>query len=714
MRFFFDSILFSYAQIFFSASRWFGGAVLLATFVIPDLGLVALLGAAISNATALVLKFDETRIRSGFYGFNGILFGAASVYFFELSLPFLLLVMIFIVITFFVSSVIEHHFQVVFNLPGLSLPFIVTLYLFLVFLTNIDYAEPKGIAFLDYGFLGFIPPWMKSYFQSLALIVFQSSVLSGIVIAGSLLVLSRVMFVLSVVGFAASSTFLHLILPYQAESLTVLAGFNAILTAFALGGNLIIPSRKSLLLTIVGALMVVILTASFMRLLGPLGLPVLVLPFNFIVLSVLYSLKFRREQSDLVLLYFQPGTPEENYYYHHARVARFARFKALLAELPFFGEWFVSQGHSGNITHKGDWRHAWDFVVIDGKKGEHANTGAALKDYYCYTLPVAAPLDGTVVRVVDSIPNNDPGEVNLKANWGNTVILDHGEGLFSAASHLEPHSVTVKEGERVQKGQIVASCGNSGRSPSPHIHFQFQTSDKPGEKTYAFPIGHYIERRGNALMLRTSGFPEAGTLVQNIETHRLIKQALAFSYGDTMRFRCELNDETFEEEWKVGVDMQNVRYIQSSRGCTAHIYQTDKVFYLSSVIGNRTSALYHFYLTAMQIPLTYKTDLQWEDIVPVSKVLANPVRYLSELLLPLGQQITARAELTFAEKSDETSDFVIRSVIRVCGSGVFSFYRQICNGSLRISGEGLVSGFDFSAPGKKRFHATVITKEDTP
>lgn len=714
MRFFIDSILFSYAQIFFSASRWFGGAVLLSTFVMPDLGLVALLGAALSNATALFLKFDETRIRNGFYGFNGILFGAASVFFFEPTLPFLLLVMIFMVITFFMSSVIEHHLQVVFNLPGLSLPFIVTLYLFLVFLTNLDYAEPRGIVFADYSFLEFIPPLVKSYFQSLALIVFQSSILSGIIIAMALLVLSRVMFVLSIVGFAASSVFLHLILPHQVESLTVLAGFNAILTSFALGGNLIIPSRKSLLLTIVGALMVVILTASFMRLLAPLFLPVLVLPFNFIVLSILYSLKFRREQSDLVLLYFQPGTPEENYYYHHARVARFERFKALLAELPFFGEWYVSQAHNGDITHKGDWRHAWDFVVVDGKNKEHANQGAALKDYYCHKLPVAAPLDGTVMRVVDSIPNNDPGEIYLKANWGNTVILDHGKGLFSAASHLEPHSVTVKKGERVEKGQILAACGNSGRSPTPHIHFQFQTSDKLGEKTYAFPIAHYLERDGNTLMLRTSGFPGAGTLVQNIEAHKLVKQALAFSYGDTLRFRCELNGETFEEEWEVGVDMQNVRYIQSSRGCIAYIYQTDKVFYLSSVVGSRKSALYHFYLTGMQVPLTYQAHLQWEDSVPVSKVLAHPVRYISELLLPLGQQITARAEFSFAEKSDETPDFVINNVIRVRGSGVFSFYKQVYNGSLTISGEGSVSGFTFSAPGQKRFQATAIAKEDTP
>ncbi|MEK7670987.1 MAG: urea transporter, partial [Bacteroidota bacterium] len=267
MKLFVESILFSYAQIFFSSRRWFGGVVLLSTFIVPELGLVALLGVVVSNLTAYLLKFDETKIRNGFYGFNGILFGAAAVFYFKLTFFLLGLVFVFIIITFFVSAVLEHQLAAVFNLPGLSLPFVVTLYIFVIFLTNFNFIQPKNFEFIDYAFLGFLPPIVKTYFKSFALIVFQSSIVSGIILAVAILFFSRVMFILSVIGFLVNQLFVQLIMPQHSEIFVILSSFNSILTSFALGGNLIIPSRKSFLLTVISSLMIVILTGFFLKLL---------------------------------------------------------------------------------------------------------------------------------------------------------------------------------------------------------------------------------------------------------------------------------------------------------------------------------------------------------------------------------------------------------------------------------------------------------------
>jgi murein DD-endopeptidase MepM/ murein hydrolase activator NlpD len=74
------------------------------------------------------------------------------------------------------------------------------------------------------------------------------------------------------------------------------------------------------------------------------------------------------------------------------------------------------------------------------------------------------------------------------------VIIDHGDGLFSAMSHLKMNSIKVSKGDIVKKGDIIALCGNNGRSPVPHLHFQFQLTDKLGDKTYQFPISHYLEK----------------------------------------------------------------------------------------------------------------------------------------------------------------------------------------------------------------------------
>jgi murein DD-endopeptidase MepM/ murein hydrolase activator NlpD len=71
--------------------------------------------------------------------------------------------------------------------------------------------------------------------------------------------------------------------------------------------------------------------------------------------------------------------------------------------------------------------------------------------------PVKAPNDGRVALVR-----------NLYYS-GNTVILDHGLGVFSYFAHLS--STAVSEGDVVTAGTIVGSVGATGRVTGPHLHW---------------------------------------------------------------------------------------------------------------------------------------------------------------------------------------------------------------------------------------------------
>lgn len=71
--------------------------------------------------------------------------------------------------------------------------------------------------------------------------------------------------------------------------------------------------------------------------------------------------------------------------------------------------------------------------------------------------------------------------VVLFAGWyggyGNTVILDHGNGITSLYAHAS--QVYVHEGQTVRQGDVVAAIGSTGLSTGPHLHFEVRENGTP-------------------------------------------------------------------------------------------------------------------------------------------------------------------------------------------------------------------------------------------
>ena len=53
--------------------------------------------------------------------------------------------------------------------------------------------------------------------------------------------------------------------------------------------------------------------------------------------------------------------------------------------------------------------------------------------------------------------------------YGNTVIIDHGQGVFSLYSHLS--QIKVVKDDMVKKGDVLGSSGTSGMAGGDHLHF---------------------------------------------------------------------------------------------------------------------------------------------------------------------------------------------------------------------------------------------------
>ncbi|MDR0764426.1 MAG: peptidoglycan DD-metalloendopeptidase family protein [Synergistaceae bacterium] len=82
--------------------------------------------------------------------------------------------------------------------------------------------------------------------------------------------------------------------------------------------------------------------------------------------------------------------------------------------------------------------------------------------------PIAAAADGIV-----SVASNGGKEFS---GYGKTVILDHGEGLYTLYAHCD--KLLVKMGQRVKAGEYIAAVGRTGRATTNHCHFEVRVSGK--------------------------------------------------------------------------------------------------------------------------------------------------------------------------------------------------------------------------------------------
>ena len=91
-----------------------------------------------------------------------------------------------------------------------------------------------------------------------------------------------------------------------------------------------------------------------------------------------------------------------------------------------------------------------------------------VEDYYGFGADVLAVADGTVVFTQDGVPEQTPSTV-LPADKqadirGNKVVVKIAPRVFAVYEHLQPGSLTVKVGDVVKAGAVLAKLGNTGPS----------------------------------------------------------------------------------------------------------------------------------------------------------------------------------------------------------------------------------------------------------
>ena len=66
---------------------------------------------------------------------------------------------------------------------------------------------------------------------------------------------------------------------------------------------------------------------------------------------------------------------------------------------------------------------------------------------------------------------------NRLTNYGNVVIVEYSQRWASLYAHL--HTIKVKIGQKIKKGDMVGISGNTGKTSGPHLHFELMYNKKP-------------------------------------------------------------------------------------------------------------------------------------------------------------------------------------------------------------------------------------------
>lgn len=594
--------------------------ILICAMAQPASGLTGLLGGlcVIIWLRILKLRSDCERIEI----VNGILFGMllGSLYAPDPRL-FGFLVLGGLLIALF-SSVISETLTKNFRLPLLGLPYAAVSFVLLpvLALQGLKAAHPAILYAIP------LPPVVNEILAPLGAIYFNGTPIGGLLVALGFLMSSPYLALIAVAASAICCGFLHLLgIPLETTN-TLVAEMNAILTAAVIGGLFATPGRKSVAVALVASLVSCLFALAAARMLWVFNLPMLAVPFVATTYICLIGLS-RKHGGDWTHFWLvTPGLPERTIEQLEVAHARGVDPRSVALKLPVAGAWSVYQGRNGKHTHIGAWQYAIDLFQLDQSGQSFSNLGRDLADYHCFKQAVLSPAYGTVAGIRSDLPDNRPGEVDVANNWGNFVLLRLDNGMYCLMAHLQQDSVVVAVGARVAPGQLLANCGNSGRSPQPHLHIQVQEGPALDSRTVPFHFVGVLEGVGSTTQFQLNCCPAEGATLQPAAPNATLKAALKLNVGMQFLFEVEApNTMPRNLHLQVELDLNGQFWIRSDSGARAAFVVGDDLIAFFNRSGPADTA-FDAYLLAMSLTPLSTEAARWIDATPLRLMPLSPLQ----------------------------------------------------------------------------------------
>ena len=118
-----------------------------------------------------------------------------------------------------------------------------------------------------------------------------------------------------------------------------------------------------------------------------------------------------------------------------------------------------------------------EFSGLLGDLAEHEGLDLFNIDKDLSDIPIHTIAEGVVVYARTGCPSSTQFSDNTilrecGAGWGNHLVIDHGNNIYSRYGHMRFDGVDNSVGDKVNKDEIIGLMGNSGRSEGRHLHLE--------------------------------------------------------------------------------------------------------------------------------------------------------------------------------------------------------------------------------------------------
>ncbi|RUR17822.1 urea transporter [Legionella sp. km535] len=595
----------AYATVFFCYSPWVGAWFALISWASPRTAFAGLFSLLCTSIFGRLLSINPP---GDLHLVNGLLCGLFLSAYYPISIQLFLGL---IIITLFITTCTNWLCNFMWNLgkvPLMTLPFVLGTWPLIILFHEQQLVSFPSLMFVQANLPSFMSfPWSDVFFSTVGGLMLVPYPLPGALIFLGLFVASRYLTFLVISGYIIGALTLHL---FGYDMLITQTGYNFMLATIAIGGIFMVPGKFSYFVALCGSALAALSVVVLYKLLFPVQLPLLVLPFLLSTYFWLGGLNYRIKKKKGPLNLDMPVSPEIAWERYRLESVRGIHLESIFITQFFAEEWRVALDSKENHFY---------FARID-EVDEH---------------PVYAPVNASVVEMRDSA-NVKHHKAAIDQSWGNFILLRDYGGQYILLPYLKKGSLKPNTGDWITAGLPIAACEQFDKEH--RFYIQVQKGVRPSSEMVPYHFSNVITHKPNQpKQFNLFYYPTDGDYIVSAQRNNELAEALDLQSGLTLHYRvtCD-NEPECIMMLQTGITPQGQTRLYAQRDRSLGYEQTPLTLAFYDSQGEKDILLDLWALALGLTPLTTQAEV-WSDSPALDLwPLDFGKRLLLRLIRPLG------------------------------------------------------------------------------